>query len=164
MIDRKTLLNKVVQGSSWTFPDNTKNYKVIKENINYIKHKLCLDSLEKEIQLLINDVDNHDKLSHWITTRQRHLIFSIRNNVKNRNFQGAYHELYDFIEGMRGLPIDKPIDLIERIIIKDAIIQIEGIIGEKTMSDTLKINLDYNDTPQWNNEYKSQIVEVKIIL
>lgn len=157
MMDRKSILLKISEGSQWGPVEETKNYEVIKENLNYLKDVLILDNIEAEF-------NNNGKLSGWITTRQENCFSLVCNDVKDRNIQGAFHEVHDFIESYRKL-YDKPIDIIERIIIKNLISQIENLFEDKiSKSEVFEIDLIHGDKELWNEEYKTQITEVIITL
>ena len=52
---------------------------------------------------------------------------AVTRNVQENNIQGAFHELIDMIISNNQL-YDKPIDIIERVLISNAIIQIETLL------------------------------------
>ena len=125
LFDRNALLSKVAKASEWSQANDKTNYEVIKENLKFLKSDLKLDRLEGEVYYLENNND-HNSLSGWLTARQMTCMATINSSIQEKNVQGAYHELYDFIQSYGDLR-DKPIDVVERIIIRNSVIQIEDI-------------------------------------
>lgn len=126
-MNRKEILSKITNGSEWALPEETKNYGVIKENLKYLKAQLKLSNLERELSVMYVESDT-EKISGSITNRQMNCLDNITENVAQKNVQGAFHELFDFIESYKQLE-DKPIDIVERIVIQNAIKQIESILS-----------------------------------
>lgn len=140
IMDRKSILERIKVGSQWTFADNKENYQVIIENMNFLYDILNLGDI-------INDLINIEfenkkqgitepkkEITGWLTARQVKCIELISDNISKRNVQGAFHELYDFIESYKRL-YDKPIDMVERIIISSSITQIRRTIEEESKND-----------------------------
>jgi len=127
MQTRIFILSNIADASEWASADNTSNYAVIKENLQFLKNILRLNTLNVELMYLEADSKNNNELSGILTNRQMNCMLNISFNVQAKNVQGAFHELYDFIESYQMLE-DKPIDTVEKIIIRISIIQIESIL------------------------------------
>ncbi|MDT8718224.1 hypothetical protein IAI10_16275 [Clostridium sp. 19966] len=119
---RKHILS-LIDDIEWSSADNKSRYSSIKESINILNNTLELDLLE-------HTRNNENKLAGFLTERQKQCIFSFTYNINGKNAQGAYHELYDFIESC-GMLDGKPIDIIEKIIIKNEIMQIENLMEKQ---------------------------------
>lgn len=115
--NRKLILSNISEGNYWTTEENTSNYLAIKENLKFLKETLRL---------------GNQSLSGCLTDRQLSCIRTINNNLQNKNVQGAYHELYDFIESYKQLN-NQPINVVEKAIIYNVIDQIERLISENEM-------------------------------
>lgn len=124
---RKYILSNISEPNQSLSADNISHHLIIRESLQFLKDILQLDSLEDQIMLLEKYDNKDNKLSGFLTSRQMHCMLLINVNVQKRNVQGAYRELYDFIESYRNL-LDKPIDMVEKIIIRNSIIQIESIL------------------------------------
>ena len=113
---------------SWGKPTDLKNCQAIKEHIEYLKAVLKLDFERKQKELdelyFKKDVE---VIPAMITSRQMSCMDAVTRNVQENNVQGAFHELIDMIIS-NGQLYDKPIDIIERVLISNAIIQIETIL------------------------------------
>lgn len=130
-IDRKSVLARIVKEGDWAPADDTRNYEKIKENLIFLTSVLELDYLdhkvlELEMMLKANrtNEDDYNKLSGELTSRQISCMSEFNRNVQNGNVQGAFHELYNFIEGYRGGLYDKHINIIEKVTIRSLIFQI----------------------------------------
>lgn len=132
--NRKNLLEKISKGSEWSDANDTSNYEAIKGNLHYLKDNLDLDGLKFEIYRKENK--DYNNLSGYLTSRQVRCMEAIVDDVNERNVQGAYHELYDFIQSYNELN-DKHIDIIEKIVIQIAITQINDIFALKEDHDSL---------------------------
>lgn len=128
--ERNYILSNISKSNQW-WPAGNKankdNYPEIKENLDFLKKTLRLNNLEDQIMILERSENKEKMLSGFLTSRQMHCMSLINANVQEKNAQGAYHELYDFIESYKRLD-NKPIDMVEKIIIRNAIIQIESIL------------------------------------
>ncbi|NFL43168.1 toxin-antitoxin system HicB family antitoxin [Clostridium botulinum] len=126
-MDRRSILEKIKNASEWGIADNTENYETINKNLNFLNETLDLGSVIDELMYL--EYGKLDKKTYrYLTSRQMTCMQLINKEVLQKNVQGAYHELYDFIEAYRKLN-DEPISMIERIIIKNSIIQIKSILN-----------------------------------
>ena len=126
--DRKIVLSNIIKGSEWSNADDRSKYSEIRENLKWLKCNLrLLDELYIEISESERNHNNDNKLIGWLSSRQMQCMENINADIQEKNVQGAYHELYDFIESYRNIN-DKKIDMVERIIIRNVIIQIESIL------------------------------------
>jgi len=125
--DRSALLSKITKASEWTTADDKNNYDVIKENLKFLKSDLKLVGLHNELMIIENETNKEKNLSGALNGRQMNCMLMINFNIQEKNVQGAYHELYDFIQSYNDIK-DKPIDIVERIIINNSVIQIESIL------------------------------------
>lgn len=113
---------------AWGQPTELKNREAIKEHIECLKIVLKLDFEHKQHELdeLYFKKDT-EIIPVRITSRQMSCMDEVTRNVKEKKLQGAFHELMDMIES-NGQLNNKPIDIIERLLISNAITQIEAIL------------------------------------
>lgn len=127
--DRRKLVERIPdEVRAWGKPTDLKNYEAIKEHIEYLKVVLKLDfgRKQKELDELYFQKDV-EVIPAIVTSRQMSCMDAVTRNVQENNIQGAFHELIDIIISNNQL-YDKPIDIIERVLISNAIIQIETLL------------------------------------
>lgn len=127
--DRRKLVERIPdEVRAWGKPTDLKNYEAIKEHIEYLKVVLKLDfgRKQKELDELYFQKDV-EVIPAIVTSRQMSCMDAVTRNVQENNIQGAFHELIDMIISNNQL-YDKPIDIIERVLISNAIIQIETLL------------------------------------
>ncbi|WP_160692590.1 hypothetical protein [Clostridium sp. C2-6-12] len=127
--DRRKVVERIPdEVRAWGKPTDLKNYEAIKEHIEYLKVVLKLDfeRKQKELDELYFQKDV-EVIPAIVTSRQMSCMDAVTRNVQENNIQGAFHELIDMIISNNQL-YDKPIDIIERVLISNAIIQIETLL------------------------------------
>lgn len=127
--DRRKVVERIPdEVRAWGQPTYLKNCEAIKEHLEYLKAVLKLDFERKQKELdelyFKKDVE---VIPAMITSRQMSCMDEVTRNVQENNIQGAFHELIDMIIS-NGQLYDKPIDIIERVLIRNALIQIETIL------------------------------------
>jgi len=127
--DRRKVVERIPdEVRAWGKPTDLKNCEAIKEHIEYLKIVLKLDfeCKQKDLDELYFKKDV-EVIPVMITSRQMSCMDAVTRNVKENNIQGAFHELIDMIES-NGQLNDKPIDIIERVLISNAITQTETLL------------------------------------
>lgn len=120
------ILDKMIDNYKWSLSDDEGNFNNVREKLNFLMEYLKLNTLETEL-LCMEYKGEIEKLNGSLTGRQVKCIEFINLSIQKNDIKGAYRELYKFIESYNDLN-DKPINIIERIVIKNVIYQIEASI------------------------------------
>ncbi|WP_394885132.1 hypothetical protein [Clostridium butyricum] len=125
-MDRKFILAKIESASDWTFSGDINNYEIIKENLKFLKGYLRLNNLNQSL-MKAELFKEYENIRGYLNSRQMRCMINLNVCISEKNVQGAYHELCDFIHAYNKRN-DQEIDTVERVIINNCIIQIERLL------------------------------------
>lgn len=132
------ILEKLYNSCNWKIFQYEENYKILKKNLEFLKEYLNLNTLE--IEILRSEFNGDiEKVQGSLTSRQVQCIELVNKSIQEYDIRRAYEELYNFIESYNDLN-EIPLNIIERIFIKSAIIQIERVLEKELELRLMRLN------------------------
>lgn len=132
------ILEKLYNSCNWKIFQYEENYKILKKNLEFLKEYLNLNTLE--IEILRSEFNGDiEKIQGSLTSRQVQCIELVNKSIQEYDIRRAYEELYNFIESYNDLN-EIPLNIIERIFIKSAIIQIERVLEKELELRLMRLN------------------------
>ena len=132
------ILEKLYNSCNWKIFQYEENYKILKKNLEFLKEYLNLNTLE--IEILRSEFNGDiEKVQGSLTSRQVQCIELVNKSIQEYDIRRAYEELYNFIESYNDLN-EIPLNIIEKIFIKSAIIQIERVLEKELELRLMRLN------------------------